>query len=159
MTLLTALAMLFGVCFAIGPIKAIPVFAEETSGTCGKDLTWILDDEGVLKITDCGQMQDFCKHQLSKISMQSFPIELYLKGNSTMIDALYNYRQGDIHSAEFSDEFNALGIPFEESLTEAQLTTFQKLLDCVSETAAAEMRVAYKAGFMDGVALMREVQE
>ena len=38
-----------------------------------------------------------------------------------MIDALYNYRQGDIHSAEFSDEFNALCIPFEESLIEAQL--------------------------------------
>ena len=41
-----------------------------------------------------------------------------------MIDALYNYRQGDIHSAEFSDEFNALCILFEESMTEAQLTTF-----------------------------------
>ena len=91
--------------------------------------------------------------------MQSFPIELYLKGNSMMIDALYNYRQGDIHSAEFSDEFNALCIPFEESLTETQLTAFHKLLDCVSETSAAEMRAAYKAGFKDGVALMREVQE
>ena len=44
--------------------------------------------------------------------MQSFPIKLYLKGNSTMIDALYNYRQGDIHAAEFSDEFNKLCIPF-----------------------------------------------
>ena len=76
-----------------------------------------------------------------------------------MIDALYNYRQGDIHSAEFSDEFNKLCIPFEESLTEEQLTTFHKLLDCVSDTAAAEMRAAYKVGFKDGVALMREVQE
>lgn len=76
-----------------------------------------------------------------------------------MIDALYNYCQGDIQSAEFSDEFSALCIPFEESLTEAQLTTFRKLLDCVSETAAAEMRAAYKVGFKDGVALMREVQE
>ena len=27
-----------------------------------------------------------------------------------MIDALYNYRQGDIHTAEFSDEFNKLCI-------------------------------------------------
>ena len=27
-----------------------------------------------------------------------------------MIDALYNYRQGEIHSAEFSDEFNKLCI-------------------------------------------------
>ena len=75
-----------------------------------------------------------------------------------MIDALYNYRQGDIHSAEFSDEFNALCIPFEESLTEEQIILFHKLSDLQSETAAAEMRVAYKAGFKDGVALMREVQ-
>ena len=76
-----------------------------------------------------------------------------------MIDALYNYRQGDIHSAEFSDEFNALCIPFEESLTEAQLTTFHKLLDCVSETAAADMRAAYKVGFKGGASMMREIQE
>ena len=27
-----------------------------------------------------------------------------------MIDALYNYRQGDNHAAEFSDEFNKLCI-------------------------------------------------
>ena len=76
-----------------------------------------------------------------------------------MIDALYNYRQGDIHSAEFSDEFNKLCIPFEESLTEEQLTTFHKLLDCVSDTAAAEMRAAYKAGFKDGIAFLTEVQD
>ena len=76
-----------------------------------------------------------------------------------MIDVMYNYRVGDIHAAEFSDEFNKLCIPFEESLTEAQLTTFHKLLDCVSDTAAAEMRAAYKVGFKDGVALMREVHE
>ena len=76
-----------------------------------------------------------------------------------MIDMFYNLRVGDIHAAEFSDEFNKLCILFEESLTEAQLTTFHKLHDCVSETAAAEMRAAYKVGFKDGVALMREVQE
>ena len=76
-----------------------------------------------------------------------------------MIDVMYNYRQGDIHSAEFSDEFNALSIPFEESLTEEQLTTFHKLLGFVSKTVAAEMRAAYKAGFKDGVTLMREVQK
>ncbi len=76
-----------------------------------------------------------------------------------MIDELYNYRQGDIHAAEFSDEFNKLCIPFEESLTEAQLTTFHKLLDCVSDTAAAEMRAAYKVGFKDSVALMKELQD
>ena len=76
-----------------------------------------------------------------------------------MIDALYNYRQGDIHAAEFPEEFNKLCIPFEESLSEEQIDVFHKLLDCVSDTAAAKMRAAYKVGFKDGVALMREVQE
>lgn len=76
-----------------------------------------------------------------------------------MIDMIYNLRVGDIHSAEFSDEFDALCIPFEESLSEKQIDIFHRILDCVSETAAAEMRAAYMVGFRDGVALMREVQE
>ncbi|MBR5362073.1 MAG: hypothetical protein IK134_01940 [Oscillospiraceae bacterium] len=76
-----------------------------------------------------------------------------------MIDVLYNYRQGEIHSAELSDEFNALCIPFEESLTEAQLTTFHKLLDCVCETVAEEMRAAYKVGFKDGASMMQDIQD
>ena len=75
-----------------------------------------------------------------------------------MIDALYNYRQGDIHAAEFSDEFNKLCIPFEESLSEEQIDVFHKILDCVSDTAAAEMRAAYKVGFKDGATLMSEIQ-
>ena len=64
-----------------------------------------------------------------------------------------------ILSAEFSDEWGKLCIPFEESLTEAQLTTFHKLLDCVSDTAAAEMRAAYKVGFKDGATMMQEIQD
>ena len=76
-----------------------------------------------------------------------------------MIDAMYNYRQGEIHSAEFSDEFNALCIPFENSLNEEQIDMFHKLLDCVSDTSAAAMRAAYKVGFKDGVTMMQEIQD
>ena len=76
-----------------------------------------------------------------------------------MIDAIYNYRQGEIHSAEFSDAFNKLCIPFEDSLSEEQIDVFHQILDCVSETATDEMRAAYKAGFKDGASLMREIQE
>ena len=76
-----------------------------------------------------------------------------------MIDAMYNCRQGDIHSAEFSDEFNALCIPFEESLSEEQIDIFHRILDCVSETAATEMRVAYKLGFKDGANMIKEIQD
>ena len=71
-----------------------------------------------------------------------------------MIDAMYNYRQGEIHSAEFSDEFNALCIPFENSLSEEQIDIFYQILDCVSDTADAEMRADYKVGFKDGATMM-----
>ena len=77
----------------------------------------------------------------------------------TKIDMIYNLRVGDIHAAEFSDEFNKLCIPFEDSLNEEQIDVFHKILDCVSDTAVAEMRAVYKVGFKDGVALLREVQE
>ena len=77
----------------------------------------------------------------------------------TMIDIIYNLRVGDIHSAEFSDKFNKLCIPFEKTLSEEQTDVFHNILDCVSDTAAAEMRAAYKIGFKDGVALMKETQE
>ena len=69
------------------------------------------------------------------------------------------FRVGDIHSAEFSDEFNKLCIPFENSLSEEQIDVFHKILDCVSDTVADEMRAAYKVGFKDGVALMKELQD
>ena len=72
-----------------------------------------------------------------------------------MIDAMYNYRQGEIHS----DEFNKLCIPFENSLSEEQIYIFHKILDCASDTAAAEMRVAYKVGFKDGATMMQEIQD
>lgn len=76
-----------------------------------------------------------------------------------MIDMIYNLRVGDIHAAKFSDEFNKLCIPFEDSLSEEQIDVFHKILDCVGETAADEMRAAYKVGFKDGMSLMKEILE
>ena len=76
-----------------------------------------------------------------------------------MIDEIYNSRIGAIKTDHFSDEWEQTAIPIEESLTEAHTILYHKLCDLQSETAAAEMRAAYKAGFKDGVTLMREIQE
>ena len=76
-----------------------------------------------------------------------------------MIDEIYNSRIGAIKTYHLSNEWEKTAIPFEESLTEEQTIIFHKLCDLQSETAADEMRAAYKAGFKDGVALMKEVQE
>ena len=75
-----------------------------------------------------------------------------------MIDAMLGYRQGEIHSAEFFDEWGKLCIPFEDSLSEEQIDVFHKILDCVGETADAEMRAAYKVGFKDGAKLISEIK-
>ena len=76
-----------------------------------------------------------------------------------MIDEIYNSRIGAIKTGCSSDEWEKTAIAFEESLTEEQESIFHKLCDLQSETAADEMRAAYKAGFRDGVALIKEVME
>lgn len=76
-----------------------------------------------------------------------------------MIDEIYNCRLGAIKTYTVSDEWYKLAIQFEKSLTEEQTIMFNNLCDLQSETAADEMRAAYKAGFKDGVELMEEIQE
>ena len=73
-----------------------------------------------------------------------------------MIDKIYNSRIGAIKTANSSDEWEKLAIQFEKSLTEEQTILFHNLCDLQSETAADEMRDAYKVGFKDGITLMRE---
>ena len=75
-----------------------------------------------------------------------------------MIDMIYNLRVEDIHFAEFSDKFNKLCMLRLVPLSEEQIEVFHKILDCVSDTATAEMRTAYKVGFKDGVQLITEIE-
>ena len=60
--------------------------------------------------------------------------------------------------AKINANYEAVYI-LDPALSEEQIDVFHKILDCVSETAATEIRAAYKVGFKDGVALMREIQE
>ena len=40
-------------------LNSLSVIAETKSGTCGKNLTWALDDDGVLTIEGTGDMYDY----------------------------------------------------------------------------------------------------
>lgn len=75
-----------------------------------------------------------------------------------MIDEIYNSRIGAIKTYPFFNEWEKTAIPFEESLTEEQTIIFHKLCDLQSETAADEMRAAYKAGFKDGANTIIELR-
>lgn len=44
-----------------------------------------------------------------------------------MIDEIYNYRHNMMNSYHFSDEWEKLGVKFENTLTEEQLKIFHKL--------------------------------
>lgn len=76
-----------------------------------------------------------------------------------MIDEIYNSRLSAIKNYKTSDEWEKLAIQFEKTLTEEQTVMFHNLCDLQSETAADEMRAAYKTGFKDGVVMMREILE
>ena len=41
----------------------------------------------------------------------------------------------------------------------SRMDVFQKILNCVSDTAAAEVRIVYKAGFKVGAALKKVIQK
>ena len=75
-----------------------------------------------------------------------------------VIDEIYNCRHGNITTERFSDQWNMLYIPFENSLNAEQINMFYKLLDIQSTISADEMKAAYKTGFKNGVALIRELQ-
>ena len=47
-------------------------------------------------------------------------------------------------AAEIESKLEQLYIPFEDSLSKEQIEVFHKILDCVSDTVAAEIRAALR---------------
>ena len=47
----------------------------------------------------------------------------------------------------------------ENSLSGEQSDVSHKIPNCIGDTAAAEMRAAYKVGFKDGATIMQEIQD
>ena len=50
-----------------------------SSGTCGENLTWTLDDEGTLMISGTGRMEDFRLQQIDGESGTTAPWSKYYK--------------------------------------------------------------------------------
>jgi|GEM_PF-899229 len=127
-----------------------------------------LDPEGIVEVRQLiKRMQEewgvtvlISSHLLSELSELCTDFSIISHGN-----LIENLSREELlvkcknHISLRTDDINKLCIPFEDSLSEEQIDIFHQILDCVSDTAADEMRAAYKVGFKDGVALMREVQE
>lgn len=76
-----------------------------------------------------------------------------------MIDEIYNAWQNTLPTDQSSNEWINLCNELEGTLTEKQIKLLHAILDIQSDTAAIEVRNAYKAGFKDGVSLIQEVQK
>lgn len=72
---------------------------------------------------------------------------------------MYNCREGELPTFMALEEWNTTCIQLEDMLSEEQIKMFHKLLDIQSAALADEIRTAYKAGFKDGVTLMKELDE
>ncbi len=76
-----------------------------------------------------------------------------------MIDEMYNYREGSLPVVRLSEEWEKLSAEFEATLNDEQIGMFRRISDLQCTATADELRMVYKVGFKDGVALMREVNE
>jgi len=76
-----------------------------------------------------------------------------------MIDEMYNYREGSLPAVKLSDEWETLSAEFEATLNDEQIGMFRRISDLQCTATADELRMVYKVGFKDGVALMRELQD
>lgn len=66
------LSILMVMCMMWGNTNVVPVFAETTSGTCGENVTWTLDDDGTLTISGEGNMfshTGYDKYNKSKVKI------------------------------------------------------------------------------------------
>ncbi len=76
-----------------------------------------------------------------------------------MIDEMYNYREGSLPAVKLSEEWETLAAEFEATLSDEQIGMFRRISDLQCTAMADELRIVYKVGFKDGVALMRELQD
>lgn len=82
---------------------------------------------------------------------------LYRKDRLTMIDEMYNYREGNLPAVTLPDEWDELAAEFEATLTAEQREMFRRLSDLQCTATADELRMVYKVGFRDGAEMMLDV--
>lgn len=76
------LAMLLALLLLLLPSMA----CAETSGTCGKDLIWVLDDEGTLTISGTGKMENYYSDYASPWNKQDVEAVIIREGITSIGD-------------------------------------------------------------------------
>lgn len=102
------MSMFLAVVMVVGMVPLLPLqvnAAEATSGTCGKNLTWNLDEEGNLTISGTGNMyhyQDEYRHA-PWYSKRSLIKNIYINSGVTTIGSFAFYNCTQLKSVYLSD--------------------------------------------------------
>ena len=90
-------------------IITIPAFAE-TSGTCGDNLTWTLDDDGTLTISGTGAMDDYDYNNYPWYLYRERVKNVIIENGVTAINAYAFYDCGSLTSVTIPDSVKSIGI-------------------------------------------------
>ena len=105
----------------VGSAQIASADSETVSGTCGDDLTWVLDDQGTLTIRGTGDMQSFGYHGAPWNIIRDSIVGVVLEDGVT-----------DIGINAFVDCSNLATVTIPESVKTIQVTAFT---GCISLTA------------------------
>ena len=106
------------------------------SGTCGKNLTWVLDDEGTLTISGTGEMWDF--EEYAEIPWRDFCTEISSVEVESGVTSIGDRAFSDFYvlrSMELPDTLRTIGTHAFESCTDLETITIPEGVESISAYA------------------------
>ncbi len=109
-SLVITIVVILSIMISIGVFGVTASAAEITaSGTCGDNLTWVLDSEGVLTISGSGEMQSFSSTNSPWKNYASSIKSVVIKEGVTSIGAFAFYRHSSLESITLPNGITSIG--------------------------------------------------
>lgn len=116
--------------------QTAPAVETVASGTCGKNLTWVLDNEGTLTISGTGEMWDFEEYE--EIPWRDFCTEISSVEVESGVTSIGDRAFSDfyvLHSVQLPDTLRAIGTYAFESCTDLETITIPEGVESISAYA------------------------
>ena len=116
--------------------QTAPAVGSVASGTCGKNLTWVLDDEGTLTISGTGEMWDF--EEYAEIPWRDFCTEISSVEVESGVTSIGDRAFSDFYvlrSMELPDTLRTIGTHAFESCTDLETITIPEGVERISAYA------------------------
>lgn len=116
--------------------QTAPAVGTVASGTCGDNLTWVLDDNGTLTISGDGEMWDFEEYE--EIPWRDFCTEISSVEVESGVTSIGDRAFSDfnvLHSVQLPDTLRAIGTHAFENCTDLETITIPEGVERISARA------------------------